>query len=130
MLPMISVNRCFSPEPYTSGPDESRVPMFFLGRLAELGPCASGRCFCEHWGRLQVPGRLDESGVAAAPAASAAALTDTAEQAGAEVVCADASEELGGAAVVATFDIGLACCFLLVSSGSISGARVAADNRG
>src|SRR3954454_16024477 len=133
MLPMVWVTRCFSPEPYTSGPDESRVPMFFLGRLAELGPCASGRCFRERWGRLQVPGRLDESGVAAAPAAAAAAaaaLADTAEQADAEVACAAAPEELGGAAVVATFGIGVACCFLLVSSGSISGVRVAADNHG
>src|SRR3954468_5448337 len=118
MLPMVWVTRCFSAEPYTSGPDESRVPMFFFGRLAELGPCASGRCFRERWGRLQVPGRLDESGVAAAPAA-AAALADTAEQAGAEVVCAAASLELGGAAGVATFDIGVACCFFIVSWGSI-----------
>src|SRR4051812_5245769 len=102
--------------------------MLFLGRLAVLGPCASGRCFHGRRGRLQVPARLDESGVAAASAASA--LVDTAEQARAEVVCAAASEELVGAAGVATFGIGVACCFLLVSSGNISGARVAADNRG
>src|SRR3954469_19778404 len=91
MLLMVWVTRCFLPEPCTSGPDESRVPMFFLGRLAELGPCASVRCIRERWGRLQVPGRLDESGVAAEPAAAAAALADTAE-----VACAAAPEELVG----------------------------------
>src|SRR3954471_8865793 len=102
MLPMVWVTRSFLPEPHTSRPDESRVPMFFLGRLAELGPCASSRCFRERWGRLQVPGRLDESAVAVVPAAAAvAALADTAEQADAEVACASAFEELGGAAGVA-----------------------------